>query len=232
MKLMKTTLKEVDMVICLDSGAADTKTLWMTSSLRGIVNLDLKVAILKDPVHSGDAGGIVPETFRICRALLNRLEDAKSGKMIEALHVPIPESRVKEAAHLAEELGSKLYTCYPFVAHALPQDTNMAETLLNRCWRPTLAVTGADGLPSISNAGNVLRSSTTLRLSIRLPPTLQAKPTSEMIKQLLMKNPPYGADVTISNVSPSDGWNAKDFPPALHSALNKVSQVVPEPLSP
>ena len=224
-KLMKTTLQNVDMVICLDSGAAETERLWMTSSLRGIVNLELKVSILKDPVHSGDAGGIVPESFRICRALLNRLEDPKTGKVTEQLHAKIPETRQREAEQLGALFGDKIYTCYPFVEHAQPMDMNPAQVHLNRTWRPCLAVTGAEGLPHIAQAGNVLRSSTTLKLSIRLPPTLKAVEAAEVVKQILIKDPPYGAEVTVSGISPADGWNAQDFPPAFHAALDKISKV-------
>ena len=68
--------------------------------------------------------------------------------------------------------------------------------MLNRTWRPALAVTGADGLPPLANAGNVLRPQTTLKLSLRLPPHVDADAATRALKALLESDPPYGAKVT------------------------------------
>ena len=72
-------------------------------------------------------------------------------------------------------------------------DTDLAELLLNRTWRPMLAVTGADGLPPPASAGNVLRPKTQLVLSLRLPPTVDGETRGAQLKQLLEADPPYGA---------------------------------------
>ena len=222
---MTTKLKEVDLVVCLDSSACETTRLWMTGSLRGIVNCDLTVKMLNDPVHSGDAGGIVPETFRICRHLLNRLDSPKDGSMIEEFNVKIPESRIKEAKELSSLFGKLAYSHYPWLPGTLPVTEDVTELLLNRTWRPCLAVTGADGLPEISKAGNVLRISTSLKLSIRLPPTLKSEPTGLKVKEILEKDPPYGAEVKVSNVVCADGWNANDYPPKFHELISNASKV-------
>ena len=55
------------------------------------------------------------------------------------------------------------------------QADRSAELVLNRTWRPMLAVTGADGLPPPASAGNVLRPKTRLVLSLRLPPTVEGR---------------------------------------------------------
>ncbi len=64
------------LVVCLDSGCLDYERLWVTTSLRGLAGGKLKVEILGNGVHSGDASGVVPDTFRIVRHLLDRVEDA------------------------------------------------------------------------------------------------------------------------------------------------------------
>lgn len=81
------------MIICLDSGAMDFERLWMTVSLRGVLIGTLKVQVLTEGVHSGDASGIVPDSFRLLRQILNNIEDQLSGKMHESLQVEIPADR-------------------------------------------------------------------------------------------------------------------------------------------
>lgn len=79
-----------DLCFCMDSGALDYQSLWITSSLRGICIVDLQVDAAKIGLHSGAAGGVVPETFRIVRQILNRLDDPVTGKVIDLLQEEIP----------------------------------------------------------------------------------------------------------------------------------------------
>jgi hypothetical protein len=72
-------------VFCLDSGALSFDTLYYTTSLRGAMMTNMKVKVLEEGVHSGDASGIVPSSFRIMRTLLERIEDNKTGEMMEEL---------------------------------------------------------------------------------------------------------------------------------------------------
>lgn len=55
--------------------------MWVTTSLRGIIDCQLKVKVLNEGVHSGMASGLVPSCFRIARELLNRLEDVQTGEI-------------------------------------------------------------------------------------------------------------------------------------------------------
>ena len=71
-----------NLVVCLDSGAGNYEQLWVTNSLRGVLFGTLTVDILTEGVHSGAASGIVPDSFRISRALLSRLEDAETGEIL------------------------------------------------------------------------------------------------------------------------------------------------------
>src|SRR5260370_41661768 len=83
------------LVVCLDSGCGNYQQLWMTTSLRGIVAGNLRVDVLTEGVHSGDASGIVPESFRILRQLLSRIDEEQTGKgKIETLQVKVPEERL------------------------------------------------------------------------------------------------------------------------------------------
>jgi len=70
-----------NLVICLDSGCGNYDQLWITTSLRGIVAGSLSVQLISEGVHSGDAGGLVADSFRVLRRVLDRLEDAESGRV-------------------------------------------------------------------------------------------------------------------------------------------------------
>ncbi len=214
----------VDFVIGLDSGCGDYERLWATTSLRGLVGGTLTVEVLTEGVHSGDASGIVPSSFRIARKLLDRLEDATTGRVLPAaFHAPIPPERVEQAGRAAQILGATVIDKYPFKDATQPMVVDRAEALLNRTWRPALSVTGADGMPPIANAGNVLRPQTSLKLSLRVPPTIDGEQASRTLKQLLEADPPYGARVHVDHENGATGWNAPPTATWLTQAIDEAS---------
>ncbi len=216
---------EPSLVVCLDSGCGDYERLWSTTSLRGMVTGDLSVEILEEGVHSGDASGIVPDSFRIARAVLSRIEDELSGKIVpEELSTPIPEARVQQAREAAEVLGDVVHAKFPFVEGAKPLEAGLAGLILNRTWRPAMTVTGADGLPAVQDAGNVLRPSTSLKLSLRLPPTVDGEGAASFLKELLESNPPYGARVRLNHADGCTGWDAPAAAPWLERAVQQASE--------
>jgi acetylornithine deacetylase/succinyl-diaminopimelate desuccinylase-like protein len=213
------------LVVCLDSGCANYDQLWCTTSLRGLAGGNLRVRVLSEGVHSGDASGIVPSSFRVLRQLLSRLEDEGSGKiLIEQLHVEIPEHRIDQAKRAAQVLGNDVFDKFPFLPGMVPMASDLTEMILNRTWRPMLSVTGVDGIPPLSSAGNVLRPYTAVKLSLRLPPTLNPKLASDLLKQELTRNPPYGATVEFEVEKASTGWNAPALAPWLEHAIDHASQ--------
>src|SRR5579864_5384377 len=109
------------LVICLDSGCGNYDQLWMTTSLRGVAAGTLRVEVLSEGVHSGDASGVVPSSFRILRQLLSRLEDEASGAVIPApLYAQVPAERITQARTAATALGDEVFTEYPFAAGTRP----------------------------------------------------------------------------------------------------------------
>ena len=218
-------LGAVDFVIGLDSGCGDYERLWVTTSLRGLAAGTLTVQVLEEGVHSGDASGVVPSSFRVLRTLLDRLEDRGTGRVLPPqLHVPIPDERVRQTRAAAEILGDVVFTKYPFAGGTTPMVTDRGEAMLNRTWRPALSVIGADGLPAIANAGNVLRPQTSLKLSMRLPPPVDANTATRTMKLLLEADPPYGANVSFEPEPGATGWNAQPTAPWLESAMQAASQ--------
>ena len=212
------------LVVCLDSGCGNYDQLWLTTSLRGLTGGVLEVQILKEGVHSGDASGIVPSSFRILRSLLSRLEDETTGAILPpCFQADIPEERVEQAARAAQSLGAEVHAKFPFVAGAGPVSDQLVQLILNRTWRAQLAVTGGEGLPSLDSAGNVLRPHTGVKLSLRLPPSLDAVQAGDDLKALLERDPPYGARVTFTLEKAGSGWNAPAIAPWLAQAIDAAS---------
>ncbi len=213
------------LVVCLDSGCGDYDALWSTTSLRGLVQGALEIRILTEGVHSGAASGIVPSSFRILRRLLSRIEDEATGRvLLDDLHVEIPPGRVAQAEAAAAALGETVYRELPWVEGAGPAGAGAKELMLNRTWRPALSVTGADGLPTIASAGNVLRPVTRAKLSMRIPPRVDPRRAAAAMKAALEKDPPYGAHVTFTVSEPSSGWDAPALAPWLDAATRDASE--------
>ena len=213
------------LVVCLDSGCLDYDRLWFTTSLRGVLAGQLDVSIMSEGVHSGDASGNVASTFRIARSLLSRLEDEATGaiRLTEA-QVVIPPNRIDEARATAAEMSAPVAAKFPFLKGAQPISDDPVEQLLNRAWRPWLEITGAGGLPPTEKAGNVLRPSTSLYLSLRIPPTADPIGASDALEKLLTADPPYGSTVSYRADKKSTGWNAPAVADWLAASLERASK--------
>ena len=215
---------EPSLVICLDSGCGNYDQLWCTTSLRGQACGDLTVKVLSEGVHSGDASGIVPSSFRILRQLLSRLDDENTGRILpDGLYAPIPDERRRQAQKAAEVLDTEIYNKFPLLSGMSPMHHNLIELVLNRTWRPALSITGIDGIPPLISAGNVLRPYTSIKFSLRLPPTLNITKAREIIEHTLLNNPPNGAKIILNLEKFAAGWNAPELAPWLEKAIDSSS---------
>ena len=222
---LKDRIGTPSLVVCLDSGAGNYEQLWLTVSLRGMAAGNLRADVLEEGVHSGYASGIVPSSFRVLRQLISRLEDEDSGRVLpEYLYADISDQRIRQSQRMADALGDGIFEAYPFCDGVEPQADNNLERILNRTWRPALSVTGAGGLPSLESAGNVLRPYTSLKLSMRLPPTVDGEQATQNIKATLEADPPHNARVSFEADHAASGWNAPDIAPWLDTSLEKASQ--------
>jgi acetylornithine deacetylase/succinyl-diaminopimelate desuccinylase-like protein len=225
MEMLGSRLGDVTLVICLDSGCGDYERLWVTTSLRGLAGGVLRVDVLEEGVHSGDASGVVASSFRILRQLLSRLEAPETGEIkLKELHAQIPPDRRAQARAAADALGANVYAKFPFVSGMTPVSKDLPELVLNRTWRPALSVTGLEGAPTPVNAGNVLRPFTVARLSMRLPPSIDADSATAAMKRELERDPPYGARVSFQGDNSGTGWNAQETAPWLLTALEQASR--------
>jgi acetylornithine deacetylase/succinyl-diaminopimelate desuccinylase-like protein len=227
MEELSSAIGTPSLVVALDSGVASYEQMWSTTSLRGVVGCALTVEVLREGVHSGDGSGIVPSSFRIARQLLSRLEDEETGVIRpDGLSVPVPEARIGEARSVAAALGEEIHSVFPWVAGMRAVSDDPVELLLNRTWRPELEVTGQEGIPRLADAGNVLRPFTTLKLSLRIPPTLPPSRAEEIVRDALTREPPYGARISCAFDEPAGGWDAPELAPWLREALDRSSEAL------
>jgi len=213
------------LIVCLDSGCGNYDQLWCTTSLRGLVVGDLSVQLLKEGVHSGDGSGVIASSFRVLRQLLSRLEDEKTGEiLVRDFHVDIPPQTLEQVALTAGILGNEVYSKFPTLPGAQPVGKDPAELILNRTWRPALAITGAAGLPTLQDAGNVLRPVTAVRISLRIPPGCDPVRASGRLKKLFETDPPYGASAKFELGQNAAGWSAPKMSPWLAASVNRTSE--------
>jgi len=219
-------LGQPSLVVCLDSGCGNYDQLWLTTSLRGIAMGVLKVRVLTEGVHSGDASGIVPSSFRITRNLLSRVEDEATGAIkLQDLYVQVPPQRIEQAKQAAKILGKEVFNKLPFAGATRPMSEDLTDLVLNRTWRPQLAITAIDGYPLPENGGNVLLPYSSTKLSFRLPPTANADKATDLIKKTLESDPPYGAEVEFDAEHGQSGWEAPKLASWLEKSVETASQM-------
>ncbi len=217
-------LQDLRLVLCLDSGGLDFERLWVTSSLRGNLVVTIDVKVLEQGVHSGSAGGVVPSSFRILRSLLSELEEASTGKVLpEWLNSEIPSLYVDRAIELDRQLDDPLAKAFPVVAGLNLLGRSGSDRILNQTWRPALALTGIEGIPEVHSGGNVLRSHTKAKISLRIPPNVDAEEALKKLVELLEGQPAEGAQVVVEVESPAQGWLALEPTDWVREALDAAS---------
>jgi len=215
------------LVVCLDAECGNYDQVWCTTSLRGNLTGRLRVRVLTEGVHSGMATGIAPTPFRIVSQILARVENPVTGDLLlEELQASIPKDRRAQVTAAARVLGDTVAGKLPWAEGAQPISNDPVELIINSTWRATLAVTGADGLPPVGSAGNVLLPELSFKLSLRLPPTTDPTRAAKALKEALERDPPYGVQVTFESEGGTGGWNAPAFAPWLEESITRASQVI------
>ncbi len=211
-----------DLVVCLDSGSLTYDRLWVTTSLRGLVEATLRVDVLRHGVHSGMAGGIVPSSFRLVRQLLSRVEDPETGRVLLA---GVAGSEAPDAPPLRWGLPGGLVPEgeLPAVPGLRLAGTDVATLVAAQASTAALEVTGADGLPALSEAGNVLRPYTSVKLAMRIPPSADAPTVAEQLRETLTERPPDGAHVRVDLGAAAEGWLAPRLEGTLADAVEEAS---------
>ena len=125
------------------------------------------------------------------------LDSTKDSKMLDDLHAEKPKEHVEFSRECIDALGNSIVTDIPFCDGALSQieckdDKDKLCQLLNQTWRSQMSVTGIDRF----KGGNVLRKYTTVKLSIRRPPSIDTHKAVKILTDRLTAKPlPFNAKV-------------------------------------
>jgi len=223
LKSLSSRIGHPSLVICTDSCAGSYDQLWMTSSLRGLLTGTLKIKNLNQPISAGDGAGIVPETFRIMRQILDRIDDPNSGACNRVFQVTIPGKRYTQAEEVSKVIGEDLIKKFPWTKGSTPVDRDPFVSYLNRTWRPSLVVTGIDGLPCTNSSSLVMRPETDVKLALFVPPTLDANFAMKMMHRLCEENPPNGAETSFTECCICPGFNSPVNDLYLDDCISRAS---------
>lgn len=186
---------KADVIVVADSTNFTAEIPALTVSLRGNVTMNVTVRTLDHALHSGMFGGAVPDAFMAFNSLIARCYDEDGACIIPGLSQPEGMTPEYSEARAREESG--LLTSVQLIGRG---------PILNRLWNePTLTVTGID-IPSVNDASNTLLPSIKARISLRIPPGLEAPQAANTVIDFLTKNAPFGAEVTCDNVVCGQGY--------------------------
>jgi acetylornithine deacetylase/succinyl-diaminopimelate desuccinylase-like protein len=181
----------------------------------------VRADVLTEGVHSGMAGGVVPSSFRILRKILSRIEDEATGDILlpPLLGRGIPDELRASLTASAQEFAENTL---PTVDGLRLVGPTTADQLIAKAWSAALEVTGMDGVPAVRDGGNVLRPFTTAKISLRLPPDVDAQVAADALISALATD--EGAHITIDLEGVANGWLAPPLDERNTSALERASQ--------
>jgi acetylornithine deacetylase/succinyl-diaminopimelate desuccinylase-like protein len=214
-----------DLVVCLDAFSPDHDRLWSTSSLRGIVVMDVVVQVLTQATHSGDAGSVVPSPFRIMRQLFDRIEDPATGRvLLDGLHTTPPASLPGIVDGMIGAGLQSPMADFPLVDGVVAEQSSLADQFAHRAWSPAIAYAGMDGFPPTASAASVILPSISTRLSVRIPPDLDPIVAESALRDALTADAPSGATVTVDLIAAQGGFSAPPLAPALEAVVHAASE--------
>lgn len=190
---------KADVIIVADSTNYTAETPALTVSLRGNVTINVTVRTLDHALHSGMFGGAVPDAFLAFNSVISSCYAEDGSCVIPGIQgydmktPPYTEAQVRAESGVLENVQ--------LIGRG---------TILNRLWNePTLTVTGMD-IPPVSEASNTLLPSVRARLSLRIPPNVDATVAAENIIQFLHEHVPFGAELTCDDVNVGQGYQVAD----------------------
>lgn len=176
-----------DVFVIADSGNWQVGQPSFTTSLRGMADVTVEVRTLDHAVHSGQYGGAAPDALTSLCRLLATLHDEAGDVAVPGFvigdppTVDYPEDRFRAESGLLDGV-----------------DLVGAGSITQRLWfKPAISVIGIDTTP-IAQASNTLIPSAAAKLSIRIAPGDTAQAAQERVRDYLVANAPWGAQVTVT----------------------------------
>jgi acetylornithine deacetylase/succinyl-diaminopimelate desuccinylase-like protein len=221
-----------DVIVLSDTANLDSGVPSITTSLRGLVVVDVRVRALDHPVHSGMWGGPVPDAATALVRLLARLVDDRGVIQVPGLCDDVRALSKAERARLAAlPFDESLFRVQAGVAGSAPLAGERDFTPYERLWlRPALAITALDAAP-IAGSANRLMEEAAARVGLRLAPSQDAQRAARRLAAFLRESPPYGVSVEVGVESAAAGWETKPDGPAFAAAQRALEAGFGHPLA-
>lgn len=213
-----------DVIVLSDTANLEAGLPSITTSLRGLVNIDVHVRALDHPLHSGMWGGPVPDAATALATLLARIGNADGSVAVPGLCDDVPKLTSVERAALE---------ALPFDAAAFRSDAGLvegamlggssgAEVYENLWRRPSIAVTALEAMP-LAGAANQLIAEAHARVGLRLAPGQDPARAARILDNFLRADPPRGVEVETEIESQAAGWSTEPAGPAFDAAVRALS---------
>jgi acetylornithine deacetylase/succinyl-diaminopimelate desuccinylase-like protein len=213
-----------DCIVLTDTANLDTGVPSITFALRGLVAVNVEVAALDHPLHSGMWGGPVPDpVMALCR-IIARLE-GPNGE----INIPGIYDRVRDDAAARERL-----TALPFDAEQFKRDAGMLPGVqfsgepdrhpYEKLWtRPSLTLTALEARP-LAGAVNQLIESARARVTLRIVPDMDPQATQDALVAALKADPPHGVRVDVTPSGAAGAWATRPEGPAFDAAARALER--------
>jgi acetylornithine deacetylase/succinyl-diaminopimelate desuccinylase-like protein len=225
-KLMPAIGNNVIAFIPLDSGCSDYGRLWITNSLRGVVDFDINIQTLDNDCNYGpEASGRIAENLFLLRKALDGVMDTTTGdiKIDECYVKDIPKEIEEEMDKEIEIVGDTFFDDIPLYDGVKPLKSDVKEAMINNRWKPSFIILGMDNCPKIEDNAFGVSKSMKIRMSMRLPPGVDSQVAMNAVNNALKENTYFGAKVGIGFMSPADGWVLTNLSDKTKTVLNKAS---------
>ena len=196
-----------DVIVIADSGNWDIGEPALTTSLRGLVRMDVEVRTLTHAVHSGMWGGLVPDSIMTLSRLIASLHDDAGNLLIEGLvsgpaaDVDYPEARLRAESGAAEGI-----------------EWIGTGSAVERLWtQPALSITGFDA-PKVDGASNTLVPAARCRISLRVAPGDTTANAVTCLQAHLEKHVAWGATLNTVVVDTGEATKIDATGPAYDAA--------------
>ena len=214
--------------IPLDSGCPDYDRLWMANSLRGIVDIDVNIQTLDQESHYGpEASGIIAENLFLMRKIYDGLVDSTNGEFkLEEFKIAedkIPAIVMEQMQKEIEIVGDNFIKNIPLYEGVSPLKTDVKELMINNRWKPSCFILGIDNCPKTEDRGFGVSSGINVRMSIRIPPTVDKNKAIEALKKALSDNIYFGAQVKLGYLDYGEGVLLANMSNKVKNILNKAS---------
>ena len=208
-----------DVLVLADAGNWSVGVPGLTYSLRGIAGADIELRALDGPVHSGMAGGAVPDPVMALARMLASLVDEQGDIAVDGIWDDVRAPTERELEPIAGfDDRADAFARTMGVRPGVQLVGNRNTTLHERLWsRPCITVIGIDGHPT-KGSSNQIVARAAARLSLRLAPQQQPDRVLEQLRAHLERHVPWGLQFTFTPHEAAPAWETDPHGPAFDAA--------------